>query len=94
MKKDEIKKYLSQFPNIIEMTREASKLKQSGESEIMVNRCVQELRKEALLNSEKLVKLSTTPIEDTEVSEVGFIPFSVEVLKSPVVVFDGKNILI
>lgn len=94
MKKDEIKKYLSQFPNVIIMTREASKLKEAGESEIMVNRCIAELRKEALQNSEKMVKLTPTAIEETQINPIGFLSVQLAGLNRPIVEFNENTAIL
>lgn len=93
MKKDEIKKHLSKYKNVIEMIREANILKGQGESEIMVNRCVAELRKEMLAGSSNIKRLARVAIKDTEMSEVGFIPLQIDDLSAPVIVTDGDSVL-
>ncbi len=93
MKKDEIKKHLSKYKNVIEMIREANILKEHGESEIMVNRCVAELRKEMLSGSSNIKRLRRESIADTEMSEVGFIPLQIDDLSLPVIVTDGNSVL-
>lgn len=93
MKKDEIKKQLSKHKNVLELVRAANELKQSGESEIMVNRCVAELRKEMLANSSEIKRLTRIAIADTPMDEFGVIPFQVDNIHSPCVVYDGENVL-
>lgn len=93
MKKDEIKKHLSQFKNVVEMVREANKLKESGESEIMVNRSVAELRKEMLAGSSNITRIERASIKDTVMEEAGFIPVQVDDLACATIVYDGENVL-
>lgn len=93
MKKDEIKKYLSTYKNVIEMINAANKLKRDGESEIMVNRCVAELRKEMLNATAAINRIPRRNIADTKIEPFGLIPVQIDNLSSPVIVWDGENVL-
>lgn len=93
MKKDEIKKHLSTYKNVMEMIREANNLKAQGESEIMVNRCVAELRKDMLNAATSIKRLQRVSLAETSMEPVGFIPVQVDMLSTPTVVFDGTNVL-
>ena len=93
MKKDDIKKYLSGFNNVMDIVQEANKLKAAGENEIMVNRCVAELRKERLNASATVNPLERIAVANTFMEPVSFIPVQVSNLSSPILVFDGENIL-
>lgn len=94
MKKDEIKKALSQHKNVLEMMRAANIMKQNGESVTMVNRCVTELRKEMLNARESINEISRRRISETPLEVIGVIPFQVSNLAAPVVVYDGENIIL
>lgn len=93
MKKDEIKKHLSTYKNVMEMIREANNLKAKGESEIMVNRCVAELRKDMLNAATSIKRLQRVSLMQTSLVPVGYIPVQVDMLSTPVVIFDGTNVL-
>lgn len=89
MKKEEIKKHLAAYSNILEMMHEANNLKAKGESEIMVNRCVAELRKEALNHAESAVKLTKSQFEETEIQPVTYLNMEVKNLASPKVYYQN-----
>ena len=92
MKKEEIKKHLSTFSNLLEMMHEASALKAKGESEIMVNRCVAELRKEALNHAESTVKLTKSQFKETEIQPVTYLNMEVKNLAAPKVYYQNDVI--
>lgn len=94
MLKAEIKAELSQYKNVLELVRAANVLKEQGESEIMVNRCVAELRKEMLNSHDAIKKLQRRHIHETKLDTFGIIPIDASNLAAPVVVYDGTNMLI
>lgn len=94
MKKDEIKAELRKHKNVLEMIRAASIMKQNGESEIMVNRCVNELRKEMLNAQESINVIPKRRISETPLETIAMIPFQVANLGAPVVTYDGENIVL
>ena len=89
MKKEEIKQHLAVYKNVTEMINEAVRLKESGESEIMVNRCVAELRKELLTKSNSLVKLNKVSLKETELQPVAFMQIEVASLATPKVSYEN-----
>lgn len=93
MLKADIKKELSQYKNVLDLIREANALKKKGESEIMVNRVVAELRKEMLVSHDSINLLKRRHIHETPIEPIGAIPVQVDNLATPLVVFDGVNVL-
>lgn len=93
MLKAEIKQNLSQYKNVLELIRAANVLKTNGESEIMVNRVVSELRKEMLTAHAQVNMLRRRHIEETPMDVVGIIPLQVDNLAMPLIVYDGQNVL-
>lgn len=94
MLKAEIKRTLSQYKNVLELINHANELKRAGESEIMVNRVVAELRKEMLNATSDIKRLPRRAIHETPMDVVGLIPFDVDNLLAPMIVWDGTNVLI
>lgn len=93
MKKAELKEVLAQCSNVIELVRKANDLKAAGESEIMVNRCVTELRKDIFQKAVQVKRLKRVAIVDTSIQQYGIIKAQIDSLTTPRVVTDGENVL-
>lgn len=93
MKKAELKEVLAQCSNVIELVRKANDLKAAGESEIMVNRCVTELRKDIFQKAVQVKRLKRVAIVDTSIQQYGIIKAQIDSLATPRVVTDGENVL-
>lgn len=93
MKKAELKEVLAQCSNVIELVRKANDLKAAGESEIMVNRCVTELRKDIFQKTVQVKRLKRVAIVDTSIQQYGIIKAQIDSLTTPRVVTDGENVL-
>lgn len=94
MKKAELKQHLSQFKDVTRLVMEANKLKASGESEIMVNRCVSELRRDMLSAAASIKRIPRVQFNDTPMEVTAYIPVQVDNLSAPVVAYDGEFIVI
>ncbi len=94
MSREEIKTELSKCKNLVELIGKASELKRNGEKETIVNRVVTELRKGLLSAGSSIRRIERTDVSHIDVSPIGKIPFQVNDLSSPTVVYDGTSILI
>ena len=93
MKRDEIIECLSKCTNLVELVAKANELKRSGEKEVTVNRVVMELRKKMLKKASPIKRINRNMVPAISEERAGTIPFSIEQLNKPVVVYDGENIL-
>lgn len=94
MKKDEMKAYLAGCKSLVELVGKANQLKQAGEKESTVNRVVTEMRKEMLKTGGAINIIPREGIPDIDETPVGRIPFSINKLSAPSILYDGNTVLL
>lgn len=93
MRKDEIEETLSKCTNLVELIGKASELKRLGEKETVVNGVVTKLRKRMMKAGSKVKTLNKEEIFELKKEPVGEIPFHVDSINRPLIVYDGVNVL-
>jgi hypothetical protein len=94
MKREEIKARLSECTNLVELIGKAAELKHAGENEVTVNRVMTEIRKSMISAGSSIKRINRMEVPEIDESKVGRIPFSINNLSSPTILYDGENILI
>lgn len=94
MNKEEIKEYLQNCNNSVELIGKAAELKRNGEKESIVNRVVTELRKEMLNKSTPITPIKRYVVPDLQLTPTGRLQLSVNNLKAPMVVYTEDAVLL
>lgn len=94
MIKEQIKKELSQYDNILKLINRANELKRAGEKEDVVNNVVAECRRKLLNKSGKVRRIEFKEVKPIDTTPIGSLLVHIESLQEPIVKYDGSTITI
>jgi hypothetical protein len=94
MSEEEIRKELSNCTNFVQLVMNANKLKSAGEKASTVNRVVMQLKKELLASTGNMKHIDRIDVPNIKEDKIGSIPFAVNSLAKPTIIYDGESILL
>lgn len=91
---EEVRQNLSQYTNVVELMHHASLLKAGGTDAIIVNKVMQELRKELVAKSSSIVRLNRVEVPEIDKAPVGYLQVKLEALQRPLIKIENDVITI
>lgn len=82
---EEVRSILSKYTNVVELMHHASRLKSGGTDPIIVNKVMQELRKELMSRSATIKKLKRVEVPEFDKQPIGYLAINLQHLQKPVI---------